>query len=249
MPSYDSMNPALWCLAAFLSGSVPFGLLLVKLMGKGDVRAHGSGNIGATNVSRVAGKGIGILVLALDMAKGFLPVYLAQRGEVPLDLQAAIALAAVGGHVFTPWLKFKGGKGVATALGAALAYRAIAVLPGFLIFVLLVGLTRYVSLGSIVGAASIPVAMGWMRETVHRTEFLGIRLQAGIREQDPWQATYFWTLVAILVIAKHHENIHRLLEGTESKLWGAKAGGGDARTGGPDARTGGPDARTGGPDA
>ena len=222
MSATDPSSLFLACLAAFACGSIPFGLLLVKLAGKGDVRAHGSGNIGATNVSRVGGKGLGIVTLLLDIAKGFLPVFLAQRADLPLDQQAAIALCATAGHVFTPWLKFKGGKGVATALGAALAYRAVAVLPSLGAFILLVGLTRYVSLGSVVGAALLPVSMGWVRETVHRADVLGFHLQAGIREQDPWQATFLWVIIALLVVAKHHENIGRLLKGTESPLWGGK---------------------------
>ncbi len=222
MSSSDPTFLILACLAAFACGSIPFGLLVVKLAGKGDVRAHGSGNIGATNVSRVGGKGLGIVTLLLDIAKGFLPVFLARQADWPLDMQAAIALCATAGHVFTPWLKFRGGKGVATALGAALAYRAFAVLPSLGLFILLVALTRFVSLGSIVGALTLPVSMGWVRETVHRTEVLGIQLQAGIREQDPWQAIFLWVLIALLVVAKHHENIARLLKGTESPLWGAK---------------------------
>ncbi len=225
MPSTDPTSLFIGCLAAFACGSIPFGLLLVRLAGKGDVRAHGSGNIGATNVSRVGGKGLGIVTLLLDIGKGFLPVFLARRADFAPDMLAAIALCATAGHIFTPWLKFRGGKGVATALGAALAYRAAAVLPSLGVFILLVALTRYVSLGSIVGALLLPVSMGWVRETVHRTELLGIQLQAGIREQDPWQATFLWALIALLVVAKHHENIARLLKGTESPLWGAKKAG------------------------
>jgi glycerol-3-phosphate acyltransferase PlsY len=218
----DPMQVALWLLGAFVLGSIPFGLVVVKLLGKGDVRSQGSGNIGATNVSRVAGKGVGIAVLLLDAAKGFAPVFFALRKDLPLDLAAAIALAAVAGHVFTPWLGFRGGKGVATALGAALAYRAPAVLPSFLAFVLLLSIFRYVSLGSVVGAAILPVAMGWPQTTVHQGAFLGLKVEAVTQQQDPWQATFFWALVALLVIAKHHENIRRLFKGTESKLWGAK---------------------------
>ena len=218
MPHSDPLMLALWCLGAFLAGSIPFGLILVKVAGKGDVREHGSGNIGATNVSRVGGKGLGILVLLLDMGKGYLPVFWAQHQGLELDAQVAVALCAVLGHAFTPWLSFQGGKGVATALGTALAYRASAVVPPFIVFVLLVLIFRYVSLGSIVSAALLPVCMGWPRE-VSGFQFLAWRV--GLREQDPWQATFLWALIAILVIAKHHENLRRLVKGTESKLWGA----------------------------
>ncbi len=225
MPLIQSSDLILGCLAAFLCGSIPFGLLLVKLAGKGDVRQHGSGNIGATNVSRVGGRGLGVITLLLDIAKGFLPVFLARRADLPADMLAALALCATAGHIFTPWLRFKGGKGVATALGAALAFRAVAVLPSLGIFILLVAAFRYVSLGSIAGALMLPVSMGWPHESVHGAEVLGLRLQVSLREQDPWQATFLWVLIAVLVVAKHHENITRLLRGTESPLWGGKGGG------------------------
>ena len=221
----DSMQVLLWCAGAFLLGSIPFGLLLVKVAGKGDVRAHGSGNIGATNVSRVGGKGLGVLTLLLDAAKGFLPVCLALNQDLPLDLCAALALCAVAGHVFTPWLGFKGGKGVATAVGAALAYRWMAVMPSLFVFVLLLAIFRRVSLGSVIGAALLPIAMAWPQETRHTGAFLGVKLELATRTQDPWQAVLFWALVALLVIAKHHANIRRLLNGTEPPLFGATTGG------------------------
>jgi glycerol-3-phosphate acyltransferase PlsY len=215
----DPMQVLLWCLGAFLLGSIPFGLLLVKLAGKGDVRAHGSGNIGATNVSRVGGKGLGIVTLLLDAAKGFAPVALALRQDLPADLCAALALCAVAGHVFTPWLGFKGGKGVATAVGAALAYRWMAVMPSLIAFVLLLALFRRVSLGSVIGAALLPIAMAWPHAVLdkHWGPF-----RVAVSDQDPWQATLFWALLALLVIAKHHANVRRLLKGTEPPLFGAK---------------------------
>src|SRR5690348_8566112 len=199
----DPLQVLLWCAGAFLLGSVPFGLLIVRLAGKGDVRAHGSGNIGATNVSRVGGKGLGALTLLLDAAKGFLPVCLAARQDLPVDLCAALALCAVAGHVFTPWLGFKGGKGVATAVGAALAYRWPAVMPSLIVFVLLLAVFRRVSLGSVVGAAILPVAMGWPQETTHTGAFLGLKMELATKSQDPWQAVLFWAILALLVIAKH----------------------------------------------
>jgi acyl phosphate:glycerol-3-phosphate acyltransferase len=202
------MNPvpfptlALGCLGAFLCGSIPFGLLLVKLAGKGDVRAHGSGNIGATNVSRVGGKALGVLTLALDILKGFLPVLLAKQGGAGEPVLALLALSAVLGHVFTPWLKFKGGKGVATALGVALAFRAAMVLPALGLFIALLLAFRYVSLGSVMAALALPLVLAWK----------------GV----PPAALLPWAGISLLVIAKHHENIRRLLKGTESPLWGSK---------------------------
>lgn len=233
MPHPDPLVLALWCLGAFLCGSVPFGLLLVKLVGKGDVRAHGSGNIGATNVSRVAGKGIGVLTLGLDMAKGFLPVYLAKgQGMDPAPV-AAVALAAALGHVFTPWLMFKGGKGVATALGTALAFHWVMVLPSVGLFIVLLLVTRYVSLGSILGSALMPLSLALLkepaREVAVRSEGFSLQLNLGglpfgLGTWPTHEGTcvLLWVLLAGLVIVKHHENIGRLVKGTESKLWGAK---------------------------
>ena len=202
------MNPiplptlALGCLGGFLCGSIPFGLLLVKVAGKGDVREHGSGNIGATNVSRVGGKALGILTLLLDIAKGFLPVFIAKAfgwGESALSL---LAICAVLGHVFTPWLRFRGGKGVATALGVALAFRAAMVLPALGVFIVLLLVFRYVSLGSVMAALALPLILAW--------------------KGAPAVVLLLWAGISLIVIVKHHENIRRLWKGTESPLWGAK---------------------------
>lgn len=233
MPHPDPLVLALWCLGAFLCGSVPFGLLIVKLIGKGDVREHGSGNIGATNVSRVAGKGIGLLTLALDIAKGFLPVFLAKGQNLDPMPVAAVALAAVAGHVFTPWLKFKGGKGVATAMGAALAFHWLMVMPSLGLFIVVLALTRYVSLGSILGAGLMPVMLALLpepaREVAVRGEGFSLQLKLGglpfglgtWPTHDGW-CIALWAALAGLVIVKHHENIGRLLRGQESPLWGGK---------------------------
>lgn len=218
----DPLQVLSWCLGAFLLGSTPFGLLLVKLAGKGDVRAQGSGNIGATNVSRVGGKGLGAVTLVLDAAKGYLPVWLALNHSLPLDVCAALALCAVAGHVFTPWLGFKGGKGVATAVGAALAYRWMAVLPSLGAFILLVALFRRVSLGSVIGAALLPIAMAWPHAIVDK--HLG-PFHLSLSDRDPWQAVLFWSLLALLVIVKHQANLRRLMTGTEPPLWGGDKGG------------------------
>ena len=200
----------LWCLGAFLCGSIPFGLIVVKLLGKGDVRAKGSGNIGATNVARVAGKGVGVLVLLLDAAKGFGPVFLAKGFGFPGAALSALALCVVAGHIFTPWLRFKGGKGVAAALGATLAFNWVLVVPAFLLFLCAVVISRFVSLASIMAALALPILV-W---------------------NHPWRgssavpydiATFaIWLAISLLVIAKHRENIRRLLNGTESRLWTSK---------------------------
>ncbi len=202
MSSIAPASLVLWCLGAFLCGSIPFGLLLVKLAGKGDVREHGSGNIGATNVSRVGGKALGIVTLLLDILKGFLPVFLGKAFGLGESALSFLALAAVLGHVFTPWLKFQGGKGVATALGVALAFRAAMVLPALGLFIVLLLIFRFVSLGSVMAALALPVALIWTGATP-----LVILL---------------WADISLLVIVKHHENIRRLLKGTEAPLWGAK---------------------------
>ena len=203
-----------WCLGAFLAGSIPFGLLLVRLAGKGDVRSQGSGNIGATNVMRAGGKGLGIATLLLDAAKGLLPVLCARHAGLLPDALAFVALAAVAGHVFTPWLRFQGGKGVATALGAVLAYHPAMVLPALGTFALALLVFRYVSLGSVLAAAMLFVtALG----------FLG--RWACLPIQSRWQVLA-WALLVGLVIRKHGPNLNRLFQGTESPLWGAgkKAG-------------------------
>lgn len=215
MPNENLTRFILWALGAFLAGSIPFGLLLVKLAGKGDVRQQGSGNIGATNVMRAGGKGLGIATLLLDAAKGFVPVLLAKQSHPDPVFLSWIALAAVVGHMYTPWLKFEGGKGVATALGVCLAYHPMLVVPSLGAFILLVVIFRYVSLGSIVAAlVMVPSALG-----VFGTRFSGIPF---IYESTARYLVLAWVLLALLVIRKHAANIQRLLKGTESPLFGKK---------------------------
>ncbi|MGA2079898.1 MAG: glycerol-3-phosphate 1-O-acyltransferase PlsY [Holophaga sp.] len=200
----------LGCLGASLAGSVPFGLLVMRLAGKGDVRAQGSGNIGATNVLRSGGKGLGIATLLLDVAKGLLPVLLARRAGLGPEALAWVALAAVAGHMFTPWLRFKGGKGVATALGAVLAFHPALVVPALAVFLAAVLVWRYVSLGSVLAAAALFLTA------------LGLAGAWAMPAPARGPAAAAWALLAALVIFKHRANLKRLAAGTESRLWGAE---------------------------
>jgi len=188
---------------AYLLGSIPFGYLLVRLTEGRDVRSSGSGSIGATNVLRTAGRGSAILTLLLDAAKGYLAVWLAGSGSYDSPQTVAVAaMAAVLGHLFPVFLKFKGGKGVATVLGVFLYVSAIPILIALGAFLGVVVFFRYVSLGSMVAAVAFPVAYF---------------LLAYPRNPSSW--LLFAVLVCSgLVIVKHHENIQRLWAGTERKL-------------------------------
>lgn len=224
-------SPWAWLLlvaGAFLCGSVPFGLLAGCLRGI-DIREHGSKNIGATNAIRVLGRPIGYTVFVLDALKGAVPVLIAGTllgvlGRVapdaaPMWKWLAVVVAAVLGHVFSPWVKFKGGKGVATGFGALLAVYPLvtfAALGAFAIWLVTVRVSRYVSLASIVAAAALPVLVlvtptvaGWLngKAEVNR---------AGIAPVVP--ALVVTGVLAVLVIVKHRANIQRLLAGTESKI-------------------------------
>ena len=191
------MSAILWIAGAYLLGSIPTGLLLGKLYGI-DVREAGSGNIGATNLYRTVGRKVGVWTLLGDCLKGFLPVMLPWKLGMAEPLQAWIGLAAFCGHVFSVFLLFKGGKGVATALGVYLALAPLAVLGALVVFAVLVAVWRYVSLGSVVAAAVMPLFI-WFRP--HTVELL--------------IAT---ALISIIVIVKHYTNIKRLIDGTESKF-------------------------------
>ncbi|MCL2459078.1 MAG: glycerol-3-phosphate 1-O-acyltransferase PlsY [Desulfobulbus sp.] len=191
-------------IVSYLIGAIPFGLLLSRSSGI-DIRAQGSKNIGATNVARLLGKKMGALTLACDMLKGFLPMFAASllpRTDPKHDLLVALCGAAtVLGHMFPVYLRFKGGKGVATALGAFLYLAPPAALGCLLIFVVTVSLSGYVSLGSLLGSASILVVL------------LALQVPA-------WK---FWlaAFIVLLIWIKHHQNIGRLLDGTE-KSWQKK---------------------------
>jgi glycerol-3-phosphate acyltransferase PlsY len=199
---------------SYLFGSIPFGYLLVRLFQGIDVRSIGSGNIGATNVARTGGKGLAIATLVLDALKGWLPVFLVLTipgipASSPAQLHTLAALAAlfaVIGHMFPVWLGFKGGKGVATGLGVFLALAPKAVLIALLLFAVVVALTRYVSLASVLAAAAFPVALWWLD-----------------RDSFPTPALAMCSAAALLVIIRHHQNIGRLLAGTESRFGARKA--------------------------
>ena len=202
------MLPVAVVFLAYLLGSIPFGYLIVRMGGGGDVRRTGSGGTGATNVTRRAGKWAGVLTLLLDALKGAAAVIVARwvlsEGANADWLVAASALAVVAGHVFPVWLGFRGGKGVATGLGVFLVLAPLAVLCALAVFVAVVWATRYVSLGSIAAAALIPLAV-WL---------LGLRA-AGDNKIPLLTAA---TAGGALIIFMHRANIGRLVRGEENKL-------------------------------
>jgi glycerol-3-phosphate acyltransferase PlsY len=189
---------------AFLAGGIPFSWLLGKVAGF-DLRREGSGNPGATNLYRTAGPAWGITGLVLDVAKGLLPV-LAVRWLFPELAAGAIvaAAAAIAGHIWTPYLGFRGGKGVATATGAFLALNPIILLIAVGAFAVILAVTRYVSLGSMIGAVVAFVAS------------FALPLLAG-RPVDPYFVA-FCAVCAVSIIASHRKNIGRLIAGTEGKF-------------------------------
>ncbi|HSE47788.1 MAG TPA: glycerol-3-phosphate 1-O-acyltransferase PlsY [Terriglobales bacterium] len=209
---------------SYLLGSIPFGYILVKIFLKQDIRATGSGNIGATNVGRTGHKGLAIATLALDAGKGALavaiaawltPSYFVQSmpgQHINLNrpsAQAMAALLAVVGHMYPLWLRFRGGKGVATAAGSFLMISPTSVAIVLATFALAVTATRYVSLGSVLGAIAFPIAFWYLPPRNHAYS------------RYPYFCYLAATLIGLLVILKHHENIRRLLAGTENRL-GAK---------------------------
>ena len=198
----------------YLLGSIPFGYILVRTFRHEDIRTTGSGNIGATNVARSGSKGLGVATLFLDALKGWLAVVITSHFIVPafhvgkpspaMELAAFAALAAVIGHMFPVWLGFRGGKGVATALGVFLALSWPSALAAVGVFAVVVVLTRYVSLASIVAAIALPIFV-WLFTPNRSAIFMLLTV-----------------VIAVLVILKHHENIARLRAGTESKFGTAK---------------------------
>jgi glycerol-3-phosphate acyltransferase PlsY len=194
-------------LISFLLGAVPFGLVLSRYKSGVDLRTMGSGNIGATNVARTLGLKMGLMTLALDLAKGLAAVLAARllfetADTLGLLLPSLAGLAAFLGHIFSPFLKFKGGKGVATALGVCLGLTPWAVPPALAVFVIVVVAWGYVSAGSLSAAITVPPA-AWL---------LGY----------PWYCWGTAALMVAVVFIRHRENIGRLLKGQENKWRKAK---------------------------
>jgi glycerol-3-phosphate acyltransferase PlsY len=216
---------------AFLLGSIPFGLLIAKAKGI-DIRQHGSGNIGATNVLRVVGKKYGITCLILDALKGLIPTIIGISlirfagmknpmmisaldpfaAEFPMLtaqlFQVLTGLCAILGHNYSPWVGFKGGKGIATSAGVLIAMMPAAIVILLIVFLVVVFTTRYVSLASIVAAAVLPIVTLW------GSWFHG-KIQNGTWNKPLF---VFSIVIAILAIWKHRSNIQRLMKGTENRL-------------------------------
>ncbi len=223
-------NPVIWFtllpLAGYFVGSIPFGVIIARMHGV-DIRKVGSGNVGATNVGRVLGRRWGYICFLLDLAKGFLPTALAGVliGTIRLDKSFLIVLngdnlptstqqgawlavgcAAISGHIFNIWLKFRGGKGVATSLGVGLGVFPYFTLPGLVAFglwIVVTGISRYVSLGSIIGCSM----------------FMPIFISMHYRQVGQlWLFTIFAAMIVVLVNVTHRANIRRLLSGRENKI-------------------------------
>lgn len=195
-------GPAFWLpyavgfVVAYLIGAIPFGVILTRAVGAGDLREIGSGNIGATNVLRTGRKSLALATLVLDVLKGGLPVWLGYRFLGP-DMAVVAGLGTVLGHCFPVWLLFRGGKGVATAAGVVFALVPLVGAAALLVFALVVALTRYVSLGSILAAvAAAPLA--WVFGHT--------------------QAAELFLVIALIILGKHAGNIRRLIAGNENKV-------------------------------
>jgi len=204
IPSRISMTLLVIPIAAYFLGSIPFGLLLTKAFGRGDVRRVGSGNIGATNVARAAGWLAGVLTLVLDAAKGAGAVFLAEKlSNDGATWMMIAAFAALAGHCFPVWLKFKGGKGVATATGIFLVLSPLACLGALLLFLLVVIFWRYVSLGSVSAAAAMPLLIYLLWAPHHA---------------PPMSVTFGTVAAALLIVYNHGGNLQPVIEGVEPKF-------------------------------
>lgn len=192
------MIPAAAVVLGYLVGMLPTGLVVIRLLRGVDIRQYGSGNVGATNVFRVAGLPVALLVLAIDMAKGAVPVLLAGRWTGSTAVAVLAGLAAIAGHNWSVFLRLRGGKGIATSFGVLLALSPWAAAAAALIWAAAVALTRYASLGSLLAIASVPLVMGARREPAAHLAFAGAAL--------------------VFAVYKHRANIVRLLHGTELRI-------------------------------
>ncbi|OGK78490.1 MAG: acyl-phosphate glycerol 3-phosphate acyltransferase [Candidatus Rokubacteria bacterium GWC2_70_16] len=188
----------LGALLAYLIGAIPVGLLVARAAGGVDIRRQGSGNIGATNVLRTLGPAAGIVTLLGDVAKGYVAVAVAGWLGARPDWQGAGAVLAVAGNCWSPFLRFRGGKGVATGLGAFLALAPWAIVPSAAVWVALLASFRYVSLASMLACLGLP---------------LGVALLG-----YPWQSASAAGAAAAIILVRHRENLRRLMQGTESRL-------------------------------
>ena len=187
---------------AYLIGSIPFALILARRWGAADLRSVGSGNLGAANVMRASGLAAGVLVAALYMAKGAASVWLAARVSTGDAVPAAAGLAAIVGHIYPVWLRFRGGKGVATACGVFAVLTPLAIPPALAVFMAIVWLTKYISLGSVVASVVLPslaYALG-----------------------SPTPSVLAAIAASIIIVFRHRSNVLRLRTGTERRL-GARA--------------------------
>jgi glycerol-3-phosphate acyltransferase PlsY len=204
------LNFFLMVFCAYLVGSIPTAIILGKIFKGIDIRQHGSGNAGATNVFRVLGWQAGLIVLLIDMGKGLLAtllIYKIAQGSVAIEsvlLQIISGLAAIFGHIWTVFAGFKGGKGVGTGAGMIIGLTPGAVLLGIIIFLITVVITRYVSLGSILGSLSIPA-------------YLFVR-HVALNASIPTPLLIFGIFVPLLIIFTHRSNIERIMKGTENKF-------------------------------
>ncbi|HLW58923.1 MAG TPA: glycerol-3-phosphate 1-O-acyltransferase PlsY [bacterium] len=181
--------------ASYLIGSIPTGLIVVRLLTGEDIRRHGSGNIGTVNVLRVAGVATAAVVLAVDILKGMIPVLLTARLGVSAWTVVACGLAAIAGHNWSVFLGFQGGKGIATSFGVLLGLSWPAAGVAAAVWVVAVAVTRYASLGSLLGVVSVPITL-W-------------------RARQPVEYVYFGVIASLFAIYRHRANIQRLVAGTE----------------------------------
>ncbi len=192
------MTIALFVVAGYVLGSMPWGYWLVRLVKRDDIRRHGSGNIGTVNVFRVAGTPTAVAVLAVDIVKGLVPVLLAVRLDTGPWVTMLCGLAAIVGHNWSVFLGFRGGKGIATSFGVLVGLSPVAALAGAAVWILVVAITRYSSLGSLLGALAVPIVL-W-------------------RLAQPQAYVVFGVIAAVFAIYRHWGNIRRLLAGTELRI-------------------------------